>query len=252
MPTRAYLEQRRLAAAAKADDGDELISVEGQDRASRNPKLTSPDRPGTDSSWAASNALGGSTKRSGVSTMRWWAAGVVGVIALIAGCGGVTDGVPTAAPSTTSAVSAPVPTETWDPCTIPDEAIEAAGLAVETKRQNAIGEEPISDDWKTCFWSNPLPDPWYFLGILSSNFSMDYLRERGPFEQFTAIDGFDGLRFQRKIKYDEASCGIAFEHDGGVFYLMLDVWISVEPVVDPCVEVERLARALRPSSPFSK
>ncbi|MGB6073195.1 MAG: DUF3558 domain-containing protein [Rhodococcus sp. (in: high G+C Gram-positive bacteria)] len=224
----------------------------GQDRASRHPKLTSPDKAGTDSSWAASNALGGSTKWSGVSAMRWWAAGVVGVMLLVAGCGGVSDGAPTAAPSTTSAVSAPVSTETWDPCTIPDEAIEAAGLAVETKKSTLIGERPISPDWSTCYWRNPLPESWYHLGVFSSVFSLDYLREEGPFEQFTAVDGFDGLRFQRKIKYDEVSCGIAFGRDGGVVYFMLDGLARTEPRADPCAEVERLARSLRSSLPSSK
>ncbi|WP_157226076.1 DUF3558 domain-containing protein [Rhodococcus sp. AW25M09] len=173
------------------------------------------------------------------------------MVLLVAGCGGVTEGAPAAAPSTTSAIATPASKAAWDPCTIPDEAIEAAGLAVETKRQNAIGEEPISPDWSTCIWSNPLPDPWYFLGIFSSKHTVDYLRERGPFEQFTPIDGFDGLRFQRKIKYDEVSCGIAFGHDGGVLYLILDGWISAEPLVDPCAEVERVARSLRPFLPSS-
>ena len=168
---------------------------------------------------------------------------------LVAGCGGVTDGAPAAAPSTTPSVATPASTAAWDPCTIPDEAIEAAELAVETKKANLVGERPISPDWSTCFWLNPLPDTWYTLGIFSSTFSLDYLREGGPFEQFTPIDGFDGLRFQRKIKYDEVSCGIAIGHDNGVVYLMLDGLARTEPLADPCVEVERLARSLRPSLP---
>ncbi|MDZ7912568.1 MAG: DUF3558 domain-containing protein [Rhodococcus sp. (in: high G+C Gram-positive bacteria)] len=181
--------------------------------------------------------------------MRWWTPGVAGVMLLVAGCGGVTDGAPTAAQSTTSAVAAPVSTETWDPCTIPDEAIEAAGLAVETKKTTLIGERPISPDWSTCFWRNPVPESWYHLGVFSSVFSLDYLRDEGPFEQFTAVDGFDGLRFQRKVKYDEVSCGIAIGDDKGVIYLMLDGLARTKPLADPCVEVERLARSLRLSLP---
>jgi len=191
----------------------------------------------------------GSMERSGVSTMRVWAAGVVGVMLLVSGCGGTTDGAPTAAPSTTSAIAASASTEAWDPCTIPDEAIEAAGLAVETKKATLIGERPISPDWSTCFWRNPLPESWYHLGVFSSVFSLDYLRDEGPFEQFTAVEGFDGLRFQRKIKYDEVSCGIAIGHDKGVIYLMLDGLARTESLADPCVEVERLARSLRLSLP---
>lgn len=99
----------------------------------------------------------GSMERSGVSTMRVWAAGVVGVMLLVSGCGGTTDGAPTAAPSTTSAIAASASTEAWDPCTIPDEAIEAAGLAVETKKATLIGERPISPDWSTCFLEESAP-----------------------------------------------------------------------------------------------
>ncbi len=190
-------------------------------------------------------------KRSDVSTRRWLSVVVIAMVLGATGCAGATEGAPLAASSTTSTVATPASTAAWDPCTIPDEAIEAAGLDVETKSANLVGERPISADWSTCFWRNPLPESWYSVGILSSTFSLDYLREAGPFEQFTAIDGFDGLRFQRKIKYDEVSCGIAFGHEGGVFYFFLEGLARIEPLGDPCVEVERLARSLRPSMPSS-
>ena len=191
-------------------------------------------------------------ERSDVSTRRWLSAVVMATVLGATGCAGATEGAPLAASSTTSAVATPASTAAWDPCTIPDEAIEAAELAVDTKKANLLGERPISPDWSTCFWLNPLPDTWYTLGIFSSTFSLDYLREAGPFEQFTPVDGFDGLRFQRKIKYDEVSCGIAFGRDGGVIYFMLDGFVSAEPLEDPCVEVERVARSLRPFLPSSK
>lgn len=190
---------------------------------------------------------------SGVNTIRLWAAGVIGVMLVVAGCAGATDGTPSTAPSTTaSVVATPVANGAWDPCTIPDEAVQAAGLDVGTKRKNQIGDTPVSKDWDTCFWMNPLPNPWFILGIFSSTFTLDYIRESGPFENFTPIDGFDGLRFQRKIKYDEVSCGIALGHESGVVYLMLDGFVSAEPLEDPCVQVEHVARSLRPSLPSSK
>lgn len=190
---------------------------------------------------------------SGVNTIRLWAAGVIGVMLVVAGCAGATDGAPSTAPSTTaSVVATPVANGAWDPCTIPDAAVQAAGLDVETKSANLVGELPISDEWATCFWRNPIPESWYSVGIFSSTHSLDYLREGGPFEQFLPIDGFDGLRFQRTNVYDEVSCGIAFGYEGGVSYLILDGLPRTEPLADPCVEVERLARSLRPSLPSSK
>ncbi|MBY3987003.1 DUF3558 family protein [Rhodococcus fascians] len=201
---------------------------------------------GTDTSVAASNIEGGIHERSGVDKMRLLVLGAVGVMLAATGCAAEIEGAPVAA---SSASAAPLANGAWDPCTIPDLAIEEAGLAVETKSSNLVGDLPISEDWMTCFWTNPLPTPWYHLGIFSSTESLDYLRERGPFENFGPIEGFDGMRFQRTIRYDEVNCGVAFGHPGGVVYLNLDGIVMTPALGDPCVEVERLARSLRPSLP---
>ncbi|MGV8874426.1 MAG: DUF3558 domain-containing protein [Rhodococcus sp. (in: high G+C Gram-positive bacteria)] len=198
---------------------------------------------------AASNIEGGIHERSGVDKMRLLIAGAVAVMLVATGCAAEIEGAPVAA-SSTSAIALPA-NGAWDPCTIPDSAIEDAGLAVETKSSNLVGDLPISEDWMTCFWTNPLPTPWYHLGIFSSTENLDYLRKRGPFENFEPIAGFDGMRFQRTIKYDEVQCGVAFGHPGGVVYLNLDGMVMTPPLGDPCVEVERLARSLRPSMPSS-
>ncbi|CCQ15685.1 putative uncharacterized protein [Rhodococcus sp. AW25M09] len=207
---------------------------------------------GTDATLAASNIKDGFHGRSAVNKMRLLIAVAVGAMLVATGCGGATEGAPVAAPSTTSVGAAPAANGAWDPCTIPDSAIEDAGLAVETKSSNLIGKLPISEDWMTCFWTNPLPTPWYRVGIFSSVESLDYLRERGPFENFEPIEGFDGMRFQRTIRYDEVNCGVAFGHPGGVVYLNLDGLVMTPALGDPCVEVERLARSLRLSLPSEK
>ncbi|MDZ7929928.1 MAG: hypothetical protein U5N21_07755 [Rhodococcus sp. (in: high G+C Gram-positive bacteria)] len=103
-----------------------------------------------------------------MSVTRWWAAGLVGVMVSVAGCGGATEGAPLAEPTTTSVVATPVADEPWDPCTIPDSAVEAAGLDVESKSTNLFGDAPLSTDWKTCIWTDPDPGSWYFLGVFSS------------------------------------------------------------------------------------
>ncbi|MDZ7912575.1 MAG: DUF3558 family protein [Rhodococcus sp. (in: high G+C Gram-positive bacteria)] len=183
--------------------------------------------------------------------MRLLIGSVVGVMLVATGCAGATEGIPVAAPSTTSVMTTAPANGAWDPCTIPDAAIEDAGLAVETKTSNLVGELPISEDWMTCIWTNPLPTPWYHLGIFSSDESLDYLRGSDRFGQFEPIESLDGLRFRRTAQYDEVNCGVTFEHPNGVFYLILDGFLATEPLGDPCVEVERLARSLRPSMPPS-
>lgn len=81
----------------------------------------------------------------------------VGVMLVATGCAGATESIPAAAPSTTSVMATAPANGAWDPCTIPDAAIEDAGLAVETKSSNLVGELPISENWMTCIWTNPLP-----------------------------------------------------------------------------------------------
>lgn len=212
-------------------------------------QLTCVRSNGTDAPVAASNIKDGFQGRSAVSKMRLLIGSAVGLMLVATGCGGATEDIPLAGPSTTSATATAPANGAWDPCTIPDAAIEDAGLAVETKSPNLVGDLPISEDWMTCFWTNPLPTPWYRVGIFSSTESLDYLRERGPFENFEPIEGLDGMRFQRAIKYDEVNCGVAFGHPGGVVYLNLDGLVMTPPLDDPCVEVERLARSIRPSLP---
>jgi hypothetical protein len=182
--------------------------------------------------------------------MRLLTAGVVGLMLVVTGCGRATEGRPVASPSTTSVPTTAPANGAWDPCTIPDSAIEDAGLAVETKSSNLVGDLPISEDWMTCIWTNPLPTPWYHLGIFSSTESLDILRDEGRFGQFEPIEGFDGLQFRRTAQY-EVNCGIAFGRTNGVFYLILDGLLATEPIGDPCVEVERVARSLRPFMPSS-
>ena len=182
--------------------------------------------------------------------MRLLIAGVVGLTLVVAGCGRATEGMPVASPTTTSVPTTALANGAWDPCTIPDSAIEDAGLAVETKSSNLVGDLPISEDWMTCVWTNPLPTPWYHLGIFSSVDSLDSLRGSGRFGQFEPVEGLDGLRFRRTTQY-EVNCGIAFGRANGVFYLILDGLLATEPIEDPCVEVERVARSLRPSMPSS-
>lgn len=182
---------------------------------------------------------------------RWWVLGLVGVVALVAGCGGTTGSALAAESTTSSVVATPVAEEPWDPCTIPDSAVEAAGLDVESKTSTLVGDKPISTDWAICSWRNPDPGSWYFLGVFSSDHDLAYLEGNEQFGDFTAADSAGAVLFERTANYEEVSCGIAYEVVGGIIYLILDGRASREPLGDPCVEVERVGRALRPSLPPS-
>ncbi|OZC97392.1 hypothetical protein CH275_24950 [Rhodococcus sp. 06-235-1A] len=189
-------------------------------------------------------------RRTDVSRTRWTVAGVAAVMVLVAGCGNSTSSAPVA-DSPTSVVTAPVPSEPWDPCTIPNSAVEAAGLDVESKTSTLVGDRPISTDWMICSWRNPDPGSWYFLGVFSSDHDLAYLEGNDQFGDFTVVDSAGAVQFQRTANYEEVSCGIAYEVVGGIVYFILDGRASREPRGDPCVEVERLGSALRSSLPPS-
>lgn len=183
-----------------------------------------------------------------VRATRWWVAGLVGVMALVAGCGGATKSAPVAEP-TSSAVATPVEDEPWDPCTIPNDAIEAAGLDVDSKSTNLFGDAPLSTDWKTCIWTDPDPGSWYFLGVFSGFHALDDLRNNERFNQFSRVDELGGYEFLRADRPAGRSCGVAFEVEKGLVYFVLDTMGSEEPQGDPCMEIERIAGALHSSLP---
>nr|WP_269454855.1 MULTISPECIES: DUF3558 domain-containing protein [unclassified Rhodococcus (in: high G+C Gram-positive bacteria)] len=173
----------------------------------------------------------------------------MGVLASVAGCGGGTEGAPIAESSTSSVVATPVADEPWDPCTIPDSAVKAAGLDVGSKSTNLFGDAPLSTEWKTCIWTDPDPGSWYFLGVFSSHNNLDYLKTNDQFGNFTDADSAGAVQFRRTANYQEVSCGVAYEVIGGVVYFILDGRAGREPKGEPCSEIGRVTESLRTNLP---
>ena len=82
--------------------------------------------------------------------MRRRVATLVAVAALLAGCGDGVEGSPVAA-------------ERWDPCSIPDEAIQATGLDPATKDEG-WGEGIQVDEWALCTYKTAE----YYMTVKSS------------------------------------------------------------------------------------
>ncbi|MGB7234563.1 MAG: DUF3558 family protein [Rhodococcus sp. (in: high G+C Gram-positive bacteria)] len=86
--------------------------------------------------------------------MRKRVATLVAVATMLAGCGGGVEGSPVAA-------------ERWDPCSIPDEAIQATGLDPVTKDEG-WSEGVVVDDWARCEYMEQDASASYALSVLSS------------------------------------------------------------------------------------
>ncbi|MGB7238525.1 MAG: DUF3558 family protein [Rhodococcus sp. (in: high G+C Gram-positive bacteria)] len=86
--------------------------------------------------------------------MRKRVATLVALATVLTGCSDGVEGSPFAA-------------ERWDPCSIPDEAIQATGLDPATKDEG-WGEGIVVDDWAICEYMLPGASEAYALTVLSS------------------------------------------------------------------------------------
>jgi hypothetical protein len=148
---------------------------------------------------------------------------LVVAVTLLAGCGGGVEGRPVAA-------------ERWDPCSIPDEAIEATGLDP-AFRIVGWGEGIRVDDWSLCKFRAPAARQSYFLNVMSSE-SHTVGEARGNDSNFDDVDLTVGAReaFQYRTDVSEAvqDCNIAVPVPPGVVVFTVDFVGGVEPESDPC------------------
>nr|WP_239003936.1 DUF3558 domain-containing protein [Nocardia panacis] len=183
----------------------------------------------------------------------------LGAVLAIAGCGRSTDGNPSASsgqPSTSTpmtsaglgATSSPnQQTGRWDPCTsIPNDALRASGLNPDDKEPNVAGVDFTG--WKACTWGSTAR--WHYLAILSGEPTLDQIRQRRDFGNFSpmTVAGRPATRFGFSDDADGLDCGVAVEipqgpAKGSVAFL-ITTRLSVGKQGNPCTEATRYANDL--------
>ncbi|MGV8873224.1 MAG: DUF3558 domain-containing protein [Rhodococcus sp. (in: high G+C Gram-positive bacteria)] len=171
-----------------------------------------------------------------------WIPAIVACV-LLTGCTSSTVGeaLPNAATSTTVVA----PTVPWDPCTIPDDAIERAGLNVSTKESGIFGRDQYG--FKICAWENGAPDGVYYFSIFVGLEGIDYIDEPSTFDRLepVRVGTRNAIQYQQVKADSTRNCGVAFTAGPE---LIRATWITGAlvraPAYDPCTELNSVVTKL--------
>ncbi|MEU4412067.1 DUF3558 domain-containing protein [Nocardia salmonicida] len=159
-----------------------------------------------------------------------FAAGVCAVLAL-AGCSTAVDGQPEAS-------GAPLTKEQlFDPCTVSDSVLQAAGADPATKDDNPFSVPRA--DWKGCGWR--AGD--FFISFLSSTYTISEYRTNDYYHDFqeVTVGGRSALQYQLGDKQPFDECGVVFDTSEGRIEVLASKASSSKSTTPPCARVNEVA-----------
>ncbi|MFC3963991.1 DUF3558 family protein [Nocardia jiangsuensis] len=159
------------------------------------------------------------------------------VLPLIAGCESGTQGA-----ATPSSVS---PEALFDSCTLPDEAIRAAGADPESRDDNPFGVPRTG--WRGCLW---VGDRWA-MRVFATTEPANSFRANSYFREFRSVD-LNGRVATSFIQGDEnppGNCTIFFPSRQGTIEVYISKDVDLPALNDPCGLTLRATRALDPWLP---
>lgn len=170
--------------------------------------------------------------------------------ALVSGCN---DAEPTkvALPSSTAA-AAPTNADPdaglWDPCSLPDASLTAAGLNAATEKKDVTGV--TFEDWKVCSWQDS--NKQYTFTMYATRHTLPEIKQRTDYGEFvdTSVSGREAVQYRSVGSSHDYSCSIAVKAPFGfVDFDVLNRHSARNTAPEPCAEVRRLAEALIVSVP---
>ncbi|CCQ14287.1 putative uncharacterized protein [Rhodococcus sp. AW25M09] len=166
---------------------------------------------------------------------------------VIAGCTSSTEGEASAdtAVSAETSTTAAAPTTPWDPCTIPDEAIERAGLNVSTKESGIFGRDQYG--FKICGWEDRPPNNMYYVSLIVGLQTLDFIDDPSYFDRLSPVrvGTRNATQYQQLASDASLNCGVAFTAGPQLIRatLITDGQVRTPPY-DPCAELNRVVAAL--------
>ncbi|GGF98401.1 hypothetical protein GCM10007304_10530 [Rhodococcoides trifolii] len=154
-------------------------------------------------------------------------------VVVAAGCGSdAVAGSPTAAP---------LGDAQFDPCSIPDEAIAAAGADPGTEQPDIFGVD--LSEWNVCKWDS---NSWYYLGVLSTTYSFDQVRDNPQSRAFqeVVVGTRDAVSYLDVNDPDLSDCDVAFSSSRGVLIVRVTTKVNEVSASPPCDVATRAANAL--------
>lgn len=157
----------------------------------------------------------------------------VALLPLVAGCGSQVAGAPVAQP------------ELWDPCSIPSEAIAAAGVDPTILTNEPIGEP--DPNWALCVYRHG----WFFLNVQMTTLSYldvvsgNGVQPIGPVQ----IDSRAATSYRNDADILGRRCNVATPYEHGTVIVSVATAGAAEPKEDPCVRTTEIAKNLGPHLP---
>ncbi|GAD86816.1 DUF3558 domain-containing protein [Nocardia asteroides] len=183
--------------------------------------------------------------------MRAWRAAVLAVT-MVGVAGGCSDPepvqtAPTSSGTTVATTSADPSAGLWDPCTLPDSAISAAGLNTSTKEKDVAGV--AFEGWKVCGWQDS--GKTYTLTAASTTHTLADARARTDYTSFaeTTLGTHRALVSRPIGASHDLACYFSIEVGTGLVEFDVQNRASVKTAGDPCAEVQRLSEAFEPYLP---
>ncbi|HEY5857467.1 MAG TPA: DUF3558 family protein [Aldersonia sp.] len=169
-----------------------------------------------------------------------WGAGIAGAVCIVCavvGCGSQTvEGSPTAATQSGQ--------PSFDPCTLPDEALVAAGVDPESEDPDFFGVRKLG--WNLCKWSAG----WYVLGVAATKVPIEAVRENPRNTAITpvSVGARDAFTYREATPDSHEYCDVAYQSTDGpvIIRAEIDGW---ESQADPCAVAVSSAQALDPFIP---
>lgn len=169
---------------------------------------------------------------------------VITAAALVSGCNDSTTAEPSPPSTETQAATASAGPDDglWDPCTLPDSALTAAGLDISTKENDVAGV--VFDGWKVCSWKDSAKT--YAFGIASTTYTLADARARTDYTDYadTTVASHRALQSRPIGSSHDYSCYLSVELGTGMVEFDVLNRHSAANATDPCTEVRRLAEAL--------
>jgi hypothetical protein len=161
------------------------------------------------------------------------AAGLCAVLA-VAGCSMSQSGSPSVSATTLSEG------QLWDPCSLPDSAISAAGADPGSKDTNPFFV--AQPGWKGCAWRGG----HYFLGLLVSTHSLPEIRNNSFFHSLQDINiaGRSATSYYQGNSSPPDNCIVAFGTSGGTIEVMVDQAVGDQSAGDYCAIASKSMRVL--------
>ncbi|MGW0022060.1 DUF3558 domain-containing protein, partial [Rhodococcus sp. NPDC003382] len=137
------------------------------------------------------------------------------------------------------------PSELFDPCTLPDDALRSVSVDPLTERPGFAGAQ--SEGWAVCAWEGE----WYFLSIFTTDISVEELRARPKNTDFRSVTvgKREAVTFRSVYEIQNDLCDLAYPTSQGTVIIRVNTKANLAPQEDPCAISLRTAIDLDPRIP---